>query len=289
MDADELYQLPPEEFLAARERAAKSAKGQGDAAGAKALAALRKPSMSAWLVNRLAAEQGELLDQLLALGPALAEAQVRGRAADLRALGAQRRQLVEAVTETAASAAGRAITAGVREEVAATLEAALADTASAEAVRSRRLVRALSYAGFGTVDLAGAVAEPPGTAPGRSSRPEGERPPSLEVGRLEAERLEAIRVAEADAHRAAGRLDDAVRDSQKQVRRLTAATSELRTAEAAAGKARAALEAAEQERAGAQAARERTQEKNDEALRAVQRAQDEAEAARSALDRLRRG
>ena len=306
MDADALYQLPPEEFIAARERAAKSLKGQGDSAGAKALAGLRKPSFSAWLVNRLAAEQGDLLDSLLALGPALAEAQARGRAEDLRTLGAQRRQLVEAVTDTAASAAGRPVTAAVREEVAGTLEAALADPPSAEAVRSRRLVRALSYAGFGTVDLAGAVAARTGAGQEARSRPGGRtatprrgqaagpevqrlEADQLEAERLEAERLEAVRTAEVAAHGAAGHLDDAVRASQKRTRRLAAASSALSAADTALRKARKALEQAEQERAAARAARERAQEEHDEALQAVQRAQDEAEAARSTLDRLRRG
>lgn len=299
MDAETLYQLPPEEFIAARDRSAKSLKGQGDAAGAKAIAGLRKPSVSAWLVNRLAAEQGDLLDSLLALGPALAKAQARGRAEDLRALGAQRRQLVEAVTDTAASAAGRPVTAAVREEVAGTLEAALADPASAEAVRSRRLIRPLSYAGFGAVDLAGAVAAHAGQQ--TRSHPGGKTPTPdrrqaaapeakpLEAERLEAERLEAVRAAEVAAHRTAGGLDDAVRASQTRTRRLAAASSALRAAETAAGRARTVLDAAAQERTAARAALERAQEEHDEALQAVQRAQDEAEAARSTLDRLRRG
>ncbi len=309
MDAETLYQLPPEEFIAARDRSAKSLKGQGDAAGAKAIAGLRKPSVSAWLVNRLAAEQGDLLDSLLALGPALAKAQASGRAEDLRALGAQRRQLVEAVTDTAASAAGRPVTAAVREEVAGTLEAALADPASAEAVRSRRLIRPLSYAGFGAVDLAGAVAahagqqtrsHPGGKTPTPDRRQaaapeakplEAERLEAkpLEAERLEVERLEAVRAAEVAAHRTAGGLDDAVRASQTRTRRLAAASSALRAAETAAGRARTVLDAAEQERTAARAALERAQEEHDEALQAVQRAQDEAEAARSTLDRLRRG
>ncbi len=59
----------------------------------------------------------------------------------------------------------------MRDEVAATLEAGLSDPASADAVRSGRLVRALSYAGFGGVDLDGAVA-----APGRSATKEREEP-----------------------------------------------------------------------------------------------------------------
>ncbi|MCW2616207.1 MAG: transposase, partial [Frankiales bacterium] len=125
MDAADLYALDPEEFTAARDVAAKAAKSDGDAAAAKALKALRKPSVSAWVVNRLAVEQRDLLDQLLALGPALAQAQSGGRADELRALGRQRRELVEAVTSSAVGAVGRPVSTAVREEVASTLEAAL--------------------------------------------------------------------------------------------------------------------------------------------------------------------
>ena len=88
-------------------------------------------------------------------------AQSGGDADALRTLGAQRRELVEAVVGAAVGLAGRTVTAAVREEVAATLEAALSDPASADAVRSGRLVRPLSYAGFGGVDLSGAVAAAP--------------------------------------------------------------------------------------------------------------------------------
>lgn len=184
VDPDALYALAPEDFTAARDAAAKQAKADGDAAGAKALTALRRPSVSAWVVNRLASDQRPLLDRLLALGPALAQAQAGGRADELRALGRQRRELVEVVTAAAAGGVDRTLTSTVRDEVAATLEAALADPASAQAVRSGRLVRALSYAGFGGVDLAGAVAEAAGVAApaGRreQTRPPGAEPPTGE-------------------------------------------------------------------------------------------------------------
>ena len=72
MDADQLYRLPPEQFTAARDTAARQAKADGDADAATALTALRRPSAAAWLVNVLAGQDAELLERLLALGPALA-------------------------------------------------------------------------------------------------------------------------------------------------------------------------------------------------------------------------
>jgi hypothetical protein len=168
VDTGELYALPPEQFTAARDEAARQAKADGDPDAAKALKALRRPSVAAWLVNRLAADQADLLEQLLALGPALAQAQAGGHVDQLRALGQQRRQLVEAVADAAVGVSGRGVGTAVRDEVVGTLEAALADPASGQAVRSGRLVRALSYAGFGGVDLADAVAEPGTELPGRA-------------------------------------------------------------------------------------------------------------------------
>jgi hypothetical protein len=142
VDADELYALAPEDFTAARDLAAKQAKAGGDPELAKQLKALRKPSVAVWLVNRLATQQRPLLDQLLALGPALAEAQSAGHADDLRALGQQRRDLVAAVTDAATVAAGRSVTRAVRDEVASTLEAGPAPPGGPRAgERRRRTVR----------------------------------------------------------------------------------------------------------------------------------------------------
>ena len=160
----DLYALPPEEFTAARTAQVKAARAAGDRDLAARLGALRRPTASAYAVNALVRAEPELVAQVVALGAQLGQAQGGGDAAALRALGEQRRQLLEAVTDRAAEAVGGALSPTARLEVTGTLEAALADPASAEAVRSGRLVRALSYAGFGGADLEGAVAEPTGAA-----------------------------------------------------------------------------------------------------------------------------
>lgn len=280
MDAGELYRLAPEDFTAARDAAAKQARADGDRAGATALRALRRPTVAAWVLNTLVREDPALVDQLLELGPELAQAQAGGDAAALRALGEQRRQLVGAVVGRAVAAAGRPVAPAVRDEVASTLEAALADPASADAVRSGRLVRALAYAGFGAVDLADAVA-PPGRTPAQPAQ-------SAEAAEAADRRAQRLAEAEAAAQDAAGRLDDAVRgcrdaerahaaatqaeqDRADEVERLTEALAAARdehaaTASDAAGAAKAAR------KAGAE----------------VERAQERAERARQELDRLRR-
>ena len=278
----DLYALPPEEFTAARDTAAKQD---------KALKALRKPTVSAWVVNTLVRREAGLLQDLLALGRDLAEAQ-NGRDADaLRELGQQRKQLVAAVTQRAIEVSGRDVTATVRLEVEQTLEAALADPASAEAVLTGQLTRALQYAGFGGVDLEGAVA--PIAKEPTAKAPKGERPKEgKQVAKLEAAALEAQ-----------GALDDAVRKAEVVARQLEQTEQDLAHARDAADAAHAAVEQAQRaleqaQEAAAAASSRRTEAKraHEEAERkaartteAVARAQAAAEAARQKLDAARRG
>jgi hypothetical protein len=280
VDAEELYRLPPEQFTAARDAAAKAARAGGDRAAAADLKALRRPSVAAWLVNRLVHEDRGLLDELLALGPALAQAQHEGQGEQLRRLSGQRRELVEAVTERTLARAGRGVAPAVRAEVAATLEAALADPDSAEAVRSGRLVRGLSFAGFGRVDLTGAVARAASSRPAPAERP-SPRPRS-------GDRDERIAAAQARAHETAGALDDAVRRCEQAAR--DSARSEERAAEAdqEEGRLRKALAEAQRVARDAHAQHASTQRGHDKAVVAVRRAQEAVEAARKELDRLRR-
>ena len=55
--ADELYAVPPEEFVALRTTRQDEAKADGDKALAKEIGALPKPSAAAWACNLLVREQ----------------------------------------------------------------------------------------------------------------------------------------------------------------------------------------------------------------------------------------
>jgi hypothetical protein len=281
VDLEDLYALPPEDFTAARTASVKAAKAAGDAALAKQIAAQRRPTTSAWLVNRLTREAPELLDELLALGPALGAAQAAGRADELRKLGRQRRELVAALAARAGADVGRAVPASTRAEVEQTLEAALADPASAAAVRSGRLVRALSFAGFGGVELSGAVAVPVAS---------GKRDAAGEAGKpADRARGGELAAAEEAALAAAGALDDAVRRYEQAEQDRGAARDAAVAARAGVERLRAALdEAVAQQQTGDERARE-ADETAASAAEQVRRAQADAERARTALDRLRRG
>src|SRR6185503_7823939 len=82
-EAERLYVLDPEEFVAARDAAVKALRGDGKRAEAAAVAKLRKPSVAAWVVNRLARDESDLRAAITAEAKAL-DALMRpaGRIAD---------------------------------------------------------------------------------------------------------------------------------------------------------------------------------------------------------------
>ncbi|MFK3982873.1 hypothetical protein ACI2K4_21155 [Micromonospora sp. NPDC050397] len=153
---ERLYSAPPDGFVAARSEAVVAARAAGDEATARQIAKLRKPTVAAWLVNLLAIRRPDLVADLAGLAAELRAAQRELRGPQLRELSAQRRGTVAALVAEAralGAAADPRLAAGKLPlaEVEATFQAALADVEVAEQVRSGRLVRAASYAGFGEV------------------------------------------------------------------------------------------------------------------------------------------
>ncbi|MER6596587.1 hypothetical protein ABT214_32995, partial [Micromonospora purpureochromogenes] len=151
-----LYRTPPDRFVAARDAAVAEARRAGDAAGARQIARLKRPTVAAWLVNLLALERPELVADLAQLADALRTAQRDLKGPKLRELSAQRRAVVAALVAEVRRIAARnpdAPSAGKLPlgEVEATLNAALADAEVAEQVRAGTLLRAVHYAGFGEV------------------------------------------------------------------------------------------------------------------------------------------
>jgi hypothetical protein len=241
--ADELYALPPAEFRAARDERADQARAAGNRELAAAIRKLRRPTVSAWLVNRLVRDAGGQVGELLQLGEALQEAQSALAGDRLRELSERRRILVPALTRKArqlAAAAGQPVSDQAERELTGTLEAALADRETADAVRSGRLTRALSYAGLGGADAFAAVAAPGGTA-GAAREETGEA--RGQAGGARGGRRERGRPAgRAGSGRAKAEPDRSAREAE-------AARRDLADAEAAAREAAGALAAAEQQAA----------------------------------------
>ena len=156
---DELFGLPPEEFVAARDELARRLRREGDAEAAKRVKALRRPPLSAWAVNQLARVRGADLREALAAGARLRaahQAALAGEgAAELRAAAKAERETVAALVQAALELlreAGHPTTDATRDRVAATLHAAAASPEAADLVGNGRLSAVLDPSGFGATD-----------------------------------------------------------------------------------------------------------------------------------------
>ena len=142
----ELYQADPDEFMARRSELVAQAREAGQAAVAKQIGALRKPTRSAWVVNRLVRADPEVTARLAALAAELRDTGPSMDGGRIRELTAARARLVDELTRQALDDLPAA-PAAVREEVTATFDAALADPEVAANLGT--LVRAAHWAGFG--------------------------------------------------------------------------------------------------------------------------------------------
>jgi hypothetical protein len=283
--ASDLYALPPEDFVAARDVAAKRAKAAGDRRLAAEIAKLRRPTVGAWLVNLLARQRPELVGELLELGVALRSAQRDLRGEDLRELSVRRRAVVAELSREAVRLARRDHRRDNLPvaEVEATLAAALADPAVAEQVRTGRLSKTVVYAGFGETPRPRLRLVHGGAA--RSEEPEPTETDAAERTETDAAERTETDAAERTAQRRAA---EKVADEER--RAVLKAAAERRAAAAAAAaasrRARAAahreLLAARTELAEAEAARVLAE-------RAVTAARRRVEKAGAVLDSLETG
>lgn len=149
----ELYGAAPHEFISRRATLAGRARSAGDQRAAKQIAALRKPTQSAWVVNQLVRSVPAAAGQLAELGAELRAAQRTLNGAAIRELSQRRRELVDDLTQQALAAAGQqSPPAALREEVSTTLAAALADPRIADQVAAGAMARAARSDGFGSTE-----------------------------------------------------------------------------------------------------------------------------------------
>ncbi|GAB3047937.1 hypothetical protein GCM10027053_02410 [Intrasporangium mesophilum] len=158
---EQLYAVPPARFTPLRSELAGQAKAAGDADLAKAIGALRKPTVAAWAVNHFVRDHPEDLAEFRAFAELLREAQRTLDAEQLRVLGRERAKRVDALADQIAVASqeqGQSVGASVALEVRETLTALIADEDAETSVLTGSLVRALSYSGFGSVEIGDVVA-----------------------------------------------------------------------------------------------------------------------------------
>ena len=215
-----LFDLPPEEFTAARDRLAADLRAAGKRDAAAEVKALRRPTVPAWAVNQVARRHRAEVQELLAVGGELREAQRTalsgGRAEELAHIGARRRRVVDRLVTRAGSIlrdAGRPDTRATLDRVADTLLAATVDEEAAGAVVAGRLERELaSPSGFEA-----ALGDLPAASSGRTAKRRDPRAGE----RLEGARRKARQAREEadEAQREARRLADEAEAAGRAARR----------------------------------------------------------------------
>jgi hypothetical protein len=277
-DIDGLYQLPLQEFTAARNALAARLKKAGHAEDANAIKGLQKPTATAWAVNQLAWTHPKDIDALLDVGErfrAAQAAQLSGRSSDLRGLLNERRDALAGLMKRAAEileAGGGSVSPDASRRIATTLEA-LATWGRAEgAPKAGRLIDDLDPPGFEAI----AALVPRSAGGGRGDEPtrvlpfRQERRSKRTRGTETDEDLEARRAKANEVVRAA---EQALREAQKDAER----------AEAALKKAAARAKAAEKEKAELEPRYEKAVAAAQEAAKEARQVAQEAEAAAQAV------
>jgi hypothetical protein len=205
-ELDRLYGLPLAEFVTERDALAKRARGEGENAIAGRVKALRKPTVSAWVANRLARESELDVQRLLKAGQELTKAQVAAVAgkehdAFLRARADEQHALARLTAAGRSIIKREGIGAGTLERVTQSLRAAAVDKEARELLKRGRLTEDLEPQGF---EAFARVA--PKTAPkkGRAEKQQaGEaRKRALEAAKRARELAKAAEAAEREADRA---------------------------------------------------------------------------------------
>ncbi len=279
--ATELYGVALDDFMATRTRLVAQARAAKDRPLATAIAALKKPTRSAWLLNLLSRRSSDVLAELGELAGRLAAAHRAGDLAALRALGTERTALVGRLSAAAVNAAahGYRATEAVKGEVSDTLSAAIADPEVRSELLAGRLVKAHVYSGFGLPTMPVLA---PGLAPSEPRSADELAPPA--AGQIGPEDV-ARRAAEGvDRHAA----EDVVRHAAEDAERHVAEDVDRRAAEAAREQAeRLVAEASDdlrRARAGYQLAAEREVEARERLDRASQEVADLRAELRAAED-----
>jgi hypothetical protein len=257
---EELYSCDPGEFTGRRGVLVTRARAAGKASAAKRIAGLRRPTQSAWVLNQLVRSAPAAVSQLAALGDELRAAQRSLDGAAIRGLSLRRRQLIGALASQAFTVSGQqAPSAALRDEVTATLGAAMADPQFAEQLRAGTLERAAHRDGFGPAAAPAATVLP--SRPGRARTP-----------------------ARKDAPAASARKDAPAAPATTAVNATALAGARARAEQERRNRAIAAAEQAEQERRdrAIAAAEQAERERRDRAIAAAEHAVAEADQAAGA-------
>jgi hypothetical protein len=206
-EVEQLYGLPLDEFTAARDDLAKAHRRDGRREEAAEVAALRKPVLAAWVVNRLARDERKEMQRLVDAAAAIrsgkgAEGELREALDRLTAVG---RELL--VSE------GRSADATL-QQVASTLRAGAAS--DPDLLLTGTLTQPIEASGFGA--MAGASPAPAARRPaGAKAEPSVDR-----------KAVERARRAVTEARDEARRLEREASAAEREARRARAAAETAR-------------------------------------------------------------
>jgi hypothetical protein len=283
-EVDRLFQLPLDEFTAARNALAKAYGKSGDA-----VRELRKPPTAVWAVNQVYWRRRDLYTSLIDAAQALRAAHaaiLSGKKADVRAAGQAHDAALQGALESALgflAEAGQPATDATKQAIATTLRALPSGESPG------RLTHALEPGGFEV--LAGIPVAPlragdppaPKPAPRKTHTPEAEPRPVPPKRGAQAEELVRARK---EAAAAAEAVRQAERTAKREELEAARTAREREKAERAAGVAQRALDSARQALAGAERAHEAAASRAREAEEALAEARRGAKSAAEALDAL---
>jgi hypothetical protein len=259
VEIDELYGSQLERFVPERDALARELRSGGKREEAKAVAALRKPSVAAWAVNQLVRTQKREVQALFAAGDALREAQSaviagNARPGALRAAMDAERAAVEVLMQRARgllSSEGHELSATMLDRVTETLQAASRDEEARALVGGGRLERELRHVGLGGLSLGEAASAAPAAPAAKRSNKSKSKGKSESKSKAKARDKADERAAarEAAAREAAGReARKAARAAEREARReLERADRALDAARKRRDKAQRALDDADRE------------------------------------------
>ncbi|MGB2952097.1 MAG: hypothetical protein WBB74_01750 [Gaiellaceae bacterium] len=248
-ELDRLYGLPLNDFTAARNELVRNLKKEGNSERAAEVAALKKPSASAWVLNQLARKERTRVKRLLRVGDELRKTQERalggGHADELRQAVSAEREAVRELVQAARGLAdkGSGISDRVLERVRASLSAVAGDEEARDLLERGRSTTDFERLGFP------ALSPTPGAAVKRKPTQSDRRGAHDELAerrqrradrqqRLQAlkERLRELRLEAAQSRREARRAEGAYERAMARATELEArverAQAELAEAEA---------------------------------------------------------
>lgn len=215
-----IYAETPDRFVATRNEHAARLKEAGDAPGSKAVAALRKPTVAAWAVDRLARDRAGDIEALIEAGKSLASAQRKvasgGGVDRLHQAGSERRRLVDRLVGAAAGMLkkeGMSAARATLDKVSNTLMAIATDEDAADRVRRGVLDKELpAPAGFGDDQLDTALLASVTELPSASRTTGGSREGAVSSrqqrkGREAKERADRLAAEALELEKEAGRLE----------------------------------------------------------------------------------